>query len=71
MVTHPHEWKSSSYLATVLKESKPIWLHIDTILCLFSEDDSTAIQRYEEFVTEGARSNSPWRNCSKARSEIL
>ncbi|WP_238400354.1 transposase [Legionella bononiensis] len=41
MVTSPHEWKWSSYLATVLKEPKPNWLYVDKILCLFSEDVSS------------------------------
>ena len=65
MVTSPHEWKWSSYLATILKESKPTWLYVDKILYLFSEDVSAAIQKYREFVTDGIMSKSPWSNLKK------
>jgi len=65
MVTSPHEWKWSSYLATILKESKPNWLSVDKILCLFSEDSSSAIRKYQEFVTDGIMSKSPWSDLKK------
>ncbi|MCE0721879.1 transposase [Legionella resiliens] len=65
MVASPHEWKWSSYLATILKESKPNWLYVDKILCLFSEDVPSAIRKYQEFVTDGVRSKSPWSNLKK------
>jgi putative transposase len=49
----------------VLKESKPNWLCIDKILCLFSEDVSAAIQKYREFVADGIMSKSPWCDLKK------
>ena len=60
MVTSPYEWRWSSYLATILKESKPNWLYADKILSLFSEDVSLAIRKYQEFVTDGIMRKSPW-----------
>lgn len=65
MVTAPHEWKWSSYLATTFKHSKPNWLHTDKILCLFSEDVTIAIHKYREFVIDGITSKSPWCDLKK------
>ncbi len=65
MVTSPEQWKWSSYLATVLKELQPNWLHVDKILYFFSEDISEAIQKYREFVTDGIISKSPWTDLKK------
>ncbi|KTD48327.1 hypothetical protein [Legionella quateirensis] len=65
MVTSPHEWKWSSYLATILKESKPNGLYVDKILCLFSEDVSAAIRTYQQFVIDGIMSKSPWSDLKK------
>ncbi|WP_392537850.1 transposase [Legionella sp. 227] len=65
MVTSPHEWKWSSYLATTLKESQPNWLHTDKILYLFSEDVAVAINKYREFVIDGITSKSPWSDLKK------
>ena len=40
-------------------------MYVDRILYLFSEDVSSAIQKYQEFVTDGIRSKSPWSNLKK------
>lgn len=60
-----YEWKWSSYLATIRKESRPNWLDIDKILCLFNKDVSLATQKYQEFVTAGIKSKSPWSGLKK------
>ena len=60
MVIFPQEWKWSSYLVTILKESRPGWLFADKLLCLFSQDVPTAIQKYQEFVINGITTKSPW-----------
>lgn len=65
MVALPHEWKWSSYLGTILKDSNPNWLHVDKILCLFSEEVSVAIQKYQEFIIDGMSSRSPWNDLKK------
>ncbi|KTD52893.1 hypothetical protein [Legionella quateirensis] len=64
MVTSPHEWKWSSYLATIL-ESKPNWLDVDKILCEFSDDVSTAVRKYREYVTNEIIIKSPWSDLKK------
>jgi len=65
MVISPHEWKWSSYLATILKAPKPSWLYADKILCLFGEDVFAASQKYQGFVTDGLMSKSLWGDLKK------
>ncbi len=57
----PDGWRWSSYGATVGYESKPLYLTTDWILGQFSSDLIEARNRYIEFVNNGIRKESIWR----------
>lgn len=46
MVSTVSDWFWSSYLATILQSSGPLWLSIDYILSLFGEDRPISIIKY-------------------------
>jgi REP element-mobilizing transposase RayT len=50
LVSHPREWRGSSYNATIGKEPQPAFLTTSWVLSLFSEDLDRARQLYPEFV---------------------
>jgi len=52
LVTHPEEWKWSSYAATVGPQSPPAFLTLGPTLRRFGSDDDPRLrQRFREFVT--------------------
>ena len=53
LVSHPGEWKWSSYLATVGEEDPLPFLTVDWILGQFSESRLEAQKAYRNFVAEG------------------
>jgi putative transposase len=61
MVSKPKEWKWSSYKSTAYAGKVPEYLTIDWVLGQFSEEKTTARQRYRKFVAEGmADKEQPW-----------
>jgi REP element-mobilizing transposase RayT len=62
MVKKTEDWSWSSYRATAGLESSAPWLAVDGILAQFAKRRSLAQQRYEQFVAEGIKSESPWVN---------
>jgi len=53
LVSHPGDWKWSSYRATVGEEDPPPFLTVDWILGQFSERQPGAQKAYRSFVAEG------------------
>ena len=53
LVSHPGDWKWSSYRATVGEEEPPPFLTVDWILGQFSERQPEAQKAYRSFVAEG------------------
>ena len=62
MVKKPADWKWSSYRASVGLEPAAPWLAVDGILAQFTKRRSLAQQRYAQFVIEGIKAASPWRD---------
>jgi putative transposase len=50
LVSHPREWRWSSYNATIGRGPRPAFLTTSWVLSLFSEDPNRARQLYPEFV---------------------
>ncbi len=53
LVSHPGDWKWSSYKATAGREEAPAFLALDWILGQFSKKRTDAQKAYEHFVAEG------------------
>lgn len=62
MVEQPDDWAWSSYRASMGLEHSPPWLAEDGLLAMFAKQRSLAQQRYEQFVSEGIKAESPWAN---------
>lgn len=62
MVKKPADWTWSSYRASVGLAPSSAWLAADGLLALFARRRSLAQQRYEQFVVEGIKAESPWSN---------
>ncbi len=62
MVAKPEEWKWSSYRATVGLAEIPACLFVDWVLAAFADNRTQAVQKYQEFVSSGQKSVSPWRD---------
>jgi len=60
IVTHPREWKWSSYKATAGLIKTPDWLETDYTLGLFSQKKKEAQKTYRQFVSEYIAKNSPY-----------
>jgi len=60
MIKQLADWQWSSYRATCGQESAQAWLQTDWILAQFSQQRSSAIAKYIQFVHEGARLPSVW-----------
>lgn len=60
MVMRLENWPWSSYLATCGQTAVPSWLQPDWILAQFGQRRSSAINKYVQFVHEGARLPSVW-----------
>lgn len=60
MVATASDWIWSSYRATICEVEGPNWLSSNHILTLFSTDVPSAIKKFQEFVTLGILSESPW-----------
>ncbi len=61
-VSHPEEWKWSSYVATMGMIKKPKFLYSDWILAQFGHDIATARKVYRDFVITGIKKESPWKD---------
>jgi hypothetical protein len=62
IVDDASQWLWSSYRATSGIYSTPDWLSSNYLLKLFSKQRKTAIERYTQFVNQGLREESPWKN---------
>jgi hypothetical protein len=62
MVNAAEDWSWSSYQSTINQLKKPKWLSTDTVLSFFSHNLLIAIEKYQQFVSEGIRANAPWDN---------
>ena len=62
MVTKPSDWAWSSYRASMGLEPAPPWFAEGGLLAMFAKRRSLAQQRYEQFVSEGIKVDSPWTN---------
>lgn len=60
MVKRLEDWQWSSYLATCCQVPTPRWLQTDWILAQFGQRRSGAIEKYVQFIHEGARLPSVW-----------
>jgi len=61
MIEDPEDWKWSSYPATAGLKKVPDYLITDWLLQQFGRDRKTAQGQYKEFVREGIRKVSPWK----------
>ena len=61
-VENPSDWAWSSYRACMGLEPASPWLAKEGLLAMFAKRRSLAQQRYEQFVSEGIKVNSPWAN---------
>ena len=59
-VSHPGEWKWSSYRATAGEASTPEFLTVDSLLGQYCSRDREARKKYRTFVAEGIEAPSPW-----------
>lgn len=62
MVKAPCDWAWSSYRASMGLEPASPWFADEGLLAMFAKRRSLAQQRYEQFVSEGIKVNSPWSN---------
>lgn len=60
LVSHPREWKWSSYRATSGEITAPTWLTTDWILGNFSKNRSSAKRQYRQFVLNGTDMKDPF-----------
>jgi REP-associated tyrosine transposase len=65
MVKQPEKWQWSSYNATAGFESCPGWLKAEGLLAQFGRDRGLARRRYKEFVGDGIRQESLWRELKR------
>lgn len=56
------DWPWSSYRATVGLVKTPGWLHVDWLLSAFGKNKPEAIARYMNFVVEGMKTPSIWKD---------
>lgn len=61
MVAEPRQWPWSSHRATFGEMPAPEWLTTDWLLAQFAATRREAQRRYEQFVRDGVRADSPWR----------
>lgn len=54
------QWPWSSYLPTIGKRPKPVWLHTDWLLASFGSTKLKAIEAYKFYVAQGKGQPSPW-----------
>ena len=59
MVSHPEDWKWSSYPATFGLCAAPQWLHVEWLVSQFGESLELALPRYHQFVIAGIGKGSP------------
>mgnify|MGYP001562315162 CR=1 FL=1 len=64
----PEKWRWSSYKATLGRDKGAPCLTTNWILSQFHKDRETARERYKVFVSEGIKSESPWKDM---RGEML
>jgi REP element-mobilizing transposase RayT len=64
----PEEWRWSSYKVTLGRDKGYPCLTTDWILSQFHKDRETARERYKIFVSQGIKSESPWKDM---RGEML
>ena len=55
------DWRWSSYRATVGQVEPPEWLNVDWLLASFALKKKDAIQLYKQFIVEGNKQPSPWK----------
>ena len=60
LVTHPRQWRWSSYRATVGETKAPAWLSIEWVLGQFGSRVGAAQEAYRIFVAEGRGGPRPW-----------
>lgn len=68
MVRSVKDWPWSSYRASCGKVASYGWLSTDWLLSSFAKRRSTAIERYQEFVSQGKNQPSPW---EKLKSQVF
>lgn len=59
-VSHPEEWKWSSYVAIMAMIKKPKSFYPDWIIAQFGHDIVTARKAYRDFVITGIKKEFPW-----------
>jgi hypothetical protein len=59
-VSHPRQWRWSSYRATVGEVDRPAYVTVDWVLGQFATQLHTAQERYRAFVAEGRGQPKPW-----------
>lgn len=59
-VQHPHQWRWTSYRATIGRVEVPAYLTVDWVLGQFGRRLREARRAYEQFVREGIGCESPW-----------
>jgi len=62
MVKVAGDWPWSSYQSTTGQVEHPLWLDIDWILAAFEAGRHKAMDKYRDFVSEGADKTPPWEN---------
>ncbi len=60
LVSHPKDWKWSSYRHTAGYTKKSNWLAEDAILSTFSQDKKDAQKQYRQFIQAGIGDTSPF-----------
>ena len=60
MVSHPSQWRWSSYRATAGLRKPPMFLTTDWVLAQFGHRRASAAKAYRQFVREGVGGESPW-----------
>lgn len=61
IVEAPNDWEWSSYPATAGLKTAPDYLTVDWLLQQFGNNRKTAQRQYKEFVQEGIKKDSPWK----------
>lgn len=60
LVSHPRDWKWSSYRATAGHVKHPDWLTVDWILSTFTKNRQEALKQYRMYIKEGIGGDSPF-----------
>lgn len=68
LVTHPKDWKWSSYRASAGSIKSSAWLETDFTLGLFSRNRDEAMREYRKFVKVGIGMESPY---EEAKGNVL